>query len=123
MQRRLCSAILLLESIVLGLSTAVMISVESVDTGRALWTGLGLAVACLVAAGLLGRPWGYSLGWAIQAAAIALGFVVTAMFALGAIFLALWITAVRLGRTIDRDRVARATPAPDGGPAGGSRGA
>jgi hypothetical protein len=28
------------------------------------------------------------------------------MFALGAIFLALWITAVRLGRLIDRDRAA-----------------
>jgi hypothetical protein len=106
MQRRLCSAILLLESIVLGLSTAVMISVESVDTAKALWTGLGLAVACVVVAGLLGRSWGYHLGWLVQAAAIALGFVVTAMFALGIIFLALWLTAFRLGRTIDRDRAA-----------------
>jgi hypothetical protein len=39
-------------------------------------------------------------------AAIALGLVVTAMFALGVIFLALWTTAFRLGRTIDRDRAA-----------------
>ena len=39
---RLCSAILLLEAIVLGLSTPVLISVASVDTGRALWIGLGL---------------------------------------------------------------------------------
>jgi hypothetical protein len=106
MQRRLCSAILLLEAIVLGLSTPVLISVESVDTARALWVGVGLAVACLVTAGLLRRAWAYSLGWAIQVAAIALGFEVTAMFALGAIFLALWITAVRLGRLIDRDRAA-----------------
>ncbi|RNM13775.1 DUF4233 domain-containing protein [Nocardioides pocheonensis] len=106
MQRRLCSAILLLEAVVVGLSTPVLISVESVDTARALWIGLGLTVACLLTAGLLRRPWGYHLGWAIQAAAILLGFEVTAMFALGVIFLALWVTAVRLGRTIDRDRSA-----------------
>jgi hypothetical protein len=106
MQRRLCSAILLLEAIVLGLSTPVLISVESVDTARALWTGLGLTVACLVTAGLLRRPWAYWLGWGIQVAAVLLGFEVTAMFALGLIFLALWITAVRLGRMIDRDRAA-----------------
>ena len=104
MQRRLCSAILLLEAVVLGLSTPVLISVESVDTARALWVGLGLTVACVVTAGLLRRAWAYWLGWAIQGAAVALGFEVGAMFALGAIFLVLWITAVRLGRTIDRDR-------------------
>lgn len=106
MQRRLCSTILLLEAIVLGLSTPVLISVESVDTARALWIGLGLTVACLVTAGLLRRSWAYWLGWAIQVAAILLGFEVVAMFVLGLIFLALWITAVRLGRTIDRDRAA-----------------
>jgi hypothetical protein len=106
MQRRLCAAILLLEAVVLGLSTPVLISVESVDTSRALWIGLGLTVACIVTAGLLRRAWAYALGWAIQVAAIALGVQVGAMFALGAVFLLLWLTAVRLGRTIDRDRAA-----------------
>ena len=57
MQRRLCAAILLLEAVVLGLSTPVMISVESVDTSRALWIGLGLTVACLVVSGLLRLRW------------------------------------------------------------------
>jgi hypothetical protein len=106
MQFRLCSAILLLEAIVLGLTTPVLISVESVDKSRALWIGLGLTVACVVTAGLLRRPWAHYLGWAIQVGAIALGFLVTAMFALGAIFLVLWLTAFRLGRTIDRDKAA-----------------
>jgi hypothetical protein len=112
MQRRLCSAILLLESIVLGLSTAVMISVESVDTSQALWIGLGLTTACLLVAGMLRRPWAYGLGWAIQVAAIALGVVVTAMYVLGAIFLLLWLAAVRIGRLIDTDRAAAAAAAP-----------
>ena len=104
MQRRLCSAILLLEAVVLGLSTPVLISVESVDTAQALWIGLGLTAACLVTAGLLRHAWALWLGWAIQVAALVLGFQVGAMFALGAIFLMLWLTAVRLGATIDRDR-------------------
>ncbi len=110
MQRRLCAAILLLQAVVVGLATPVLISVESVDTSRALWTGLGLAVACVLTAGLLRQDWAYYLGWAIQVAAILLGFEVTAMFALGVIFLVLWLTAYRLGRTIDRDRAAAGTP-------------
>lgn len=104
MQQRLCSAILFLEAIVVGLSSIVLISVEDLDPVGALAIGLGLAGACVLIAGMLRKPWAYHLGWAIQVAAIALGFLVTAMFALGAIFLALWTTAFRLGRTIDRDR-------------------
>jgi hypothetical protein len=106
MQRRLCSAILFLEAIVLGLSAAVLRSVEGVSVAGALSIGLGLALACLVVAGLLRFGWAYYLGWAIQVAAIALGVEVTAMFVLGAIFLLLWLTAVRLGGTIDRDKAA-----------------
>ena len=112
MQRRLCSAILLLEAVVLGLSTPVLISVESVDTAKALWIGLGLTVACILTAGLLRHGWALWLGWAIQVAAIVLGFQVGAMFALGAIFLMLWLTAVRLGAAIDRDRAGVGGPEP-----------
>jgi hypothetical protein len=104
MQRRLCSAILLLQSIVVGLSSAVMATVEGIDNTLALGLGLGLAVSCLVVAGLLRHAWAYVLGWAIQAGTVGLGFVTPAMFALGVIFLLLWLTAYRLGRTIDRDR-------------------
>lgn len=106
MKRRLCAAILTLEAVVLGLSTPVLISVESVDTSTALWIGLGLTVACLLAAGMLRKPWAYHLGWAIQIAAVALGTQVTAMYVLGTIFLALWFAAVRLGQMIDTERAA-----------------
>lgn len=112
MQRRLCAAILLLEAVVVGLSTPVLISVESVDTGLALWAGLGLTVACLVVSGLLRHRWAYALGWVIQVAALMLGVLTAAMFALGAIFLVLWLTAVRLGGVIDRDRTAAEAASP-----------
>ncbi|RLV49700.1 DUF4233 domain-containing protein [Nocardioides mangrovicus] len=113
MTRRLCSAILLLEAIVLALTTPVLIGVAGVSSGTALAIGLGLAVACLVVAGLLRMRWAYVLGWAIQVAAIALGIEIGVMVLLGVIFLALWATAYWLGRKIERERAAweAATPA------------
>lgn len=104
MRHRLCAAILLLEAVVLGLTTPVLLTLTSVSTATGLVIGLGLAVACVAVAGLLRWRWGYWLGWAIQVAAIAVGFVVTTMFFLGAIFLALWATAYVLGRKIEVER-------------------
>jgi hypothetical protein len=104
MQRRLCAAILLLEAIAFGLCTPVLTSVKDVSTATGLWIGLGLTVACQLVAGLLRFAWGYWLGWAVQVAAIAVGFVVATMFFVGAIFLALWATAWFLGRKIEVER-------------------
>jgi hypothetical protein len=104
MQRRLCAAILALEAIAFGLSTPVLITVAGLSTTRALWIGLGLSVACLLVAGLLRFRWAYWLGWGVQVAAIAVGFEVTTMFVLGALFMALWATAYFLGRKIEVER-------------------
>jgi hypothetical protein len=65
--------------------------------------GLGLCVACIVTAGLLRFEWAYWLGWAIQVASLALGVLITAMFALGAVFLVLWATAYFMGIKIERE--------------------
>jgi len=115
MQRRLCSAILSLEAIVLGLTTLVMLPLTKVSTGTALGVGLGLCVACIVVAGLSRHQWALYLGWAIQIAAIALGFLITAMFVLGVVFLVLWVTAYVLGARIERDRAAWAAEASQSG--------
>jgi hypothetical protein len=48
--------------------------------------------------------WAYALGWAIQVAAIAVGFAVPTMFVVGGIFLMLWATAYFMGRSIDTQR-------------------
>jgi hypothetical protein len=106
MQRRLCASILLLEMVVLGLTTPVLVSVNHVATGTALAVGLGLAGACLVVSALLRFRWAYLLGWAIQVAALALGIEVGAMVVLGLVFLALWATAYLLGAKIERERAA-----------------
>ena len=105
-RRGMCAAVLALEAITLGLTTPVMISVAGVDTATALWVGLGLSLACLLLAGLLRAEWAYTLGWVIQAAAIALGLVIPLMFVLGGIFALLWGSAYFLGRKIERERAA-----------------
>jgi len=103
-RRGMCAGILGLESIALGLSSPVMIFLGDVDVAPALVLGLGLAVACLVVAGMLRAEWGYGLGWAIQAGAVCLGFLVPIMFFIGAIFALLWGTAYFLGRKIETER-------------------
>lgn len=105
-RRGMCAAVLSLEAITLGLSTPVMIAVSDVDPAVALPVGIGLAVAALVVAGTLRAEWGYALGWALQAFAVALGVLVTTMFFLGGIFALLWATAYLLGRKIERERAA-----------------
>ena len=105
-RRGMCAAVLCLEAITIGLSTPVMISVSDVATGTAVATGLGLALACLLLAGMLRGEWAYALGWLIQVAAIALGLLVPLMFFLGAVFAALWAAAYFLGRKIERERAA-----------------
>ncbi len=106
MQRRLCSAILFLQAIVLGLTTPVLVQGDDLSTTQALVIGLGLTVACILVAGMLRRPWAYHLGWAIQVGSLALGFFTPVMIVLGVLFGLLWFAAVRLGGTIDRDKAA-----------------
>ena len=105
-RRGMCAAVLCLEAITLGLTTPVMITIADVDTGTALTVGLGLAVVCLLLAGMLRAEWAYLAGYAVQVAAIGLGFVIPVMFGLGAVFAALWAGADLLGRKIERERAA-----------------
>ena len=107
-QRSMCAAMLILQAVVLGLTTPVMISVSQVDVATALWVGLGLAVACILTAGLLKRSWAYLVGWAIQVASVGLGFVIPMMFLLGVIFASLWAGAYFLGRKVDTEKAERA---------------
>lgn len=78
-----------------------------------LWVGIGLAVLCFVAAGLMRRPWGLTLGWLIQVATFLCAAVVPAMLAVGVIFLALWVGSLILCRRVEVQMAAReGTPDP-----------
>lgn len=107
-RRSLCAAVLSAEAIILGLTTPVMVTLTDVSTATALVIGLGLAVSCLVVAGLLRFDRAYWLGHAIQVAAIALGVVVPLMFVLGPILALLWGAAYGVGLKIEREQAAAA---------------
>ena len=68
----------------------------------------------MLAAGLLGRPWGYLAGSVLQVLVVAAGFLVPAMFALGLVFAALWFLALHLGRKVARMQAAQPPPEPPG---------
>lgn len=105
-RRGMCAAVLGLEAVALGLTTPVLVTIADVPVGTALAVGLGLATVSLLLAGMLRAEWAYKAGWAVQVAAVALGFVIPMMFVLGGIFAALWGAADWLGRKIERERAA-----------------
>jgi hypothetical protein len=104
----MCAAILTLEAVVLFLSGLVMTGLTDIGFGTAVAIGLSLGALCLLAAGMLRGPWGFRLGWLVQVVALTLGFVVTMMFFLGAVFAGLWAGAYLLGAKVDREKAERA---------------
>ncbi|MEV7970279.1 DUF4233 domain-containing protein [Sphaerisporangium sp. NPDC088356] len=99
--RRLCASVLGMEAIVLALVTPVAIVVNHVAPGVAVPVCLGLALACVVVAGMLKRPSAYIVGSVVQVLAIATGFLVPMMFFLGVVFAALWVTAIFVARRVE----------------------
>lgn len=104
---RIGATILSIEAIVILLAIPVAINSADVSAGRAWLLIGGVAVLCIVAAGLLRRGRvGYALGSLAQVGAIALGFVVAMAFVIGLIFAALWFTLLRIGPTVERAKAA-----------------
>ncbi|MER6009794.1 DUF4233 domain-containing protein [Streptomyces bluensis] len=99
--RTLCSSTLIGEFFVIGF--AGLVAMKDPDLSMStVWTVSGAAMAlCVLLCGLITRPGGVQLGWALQIALIASGFVVPVMFFLGAVFAALWWASVHFGRKVD----------------------
>ncbi len=81
--RLLCATVLIFEAIVIALAIPVAITIEHEPR---LWAG--------VAGGVLA---GIAVLSVLQLGIIAAGLVVPAMYALGAVFAALWAVAIWLG--------------------------
>jgi Protein of unknown function (DUF4233) len=109
--RQLCGTVLIFEAIVIGLAIPVAIVLEHANHGVAGGIGGALAVGAVLIGGVVGRPrmgWAVLAGTVLQVLVIASGVIVPAMYALGAIFAALWVTGLWLAR--------RHQPAPSGPP-------
>ena len=113
--RQLCGTVLAMEAIVIGLAIPVAIVLEHLRRGVAGGVGGGLAVCALLLSGLVGRPrmaWALVAGSVLQVLVIAAGIVVPAMYILGVIFAALWVTGIWLARRLVATPPASALPSP-----------
>jgi Protein of unknown function (DUF4233) len=105
--KRLCMTVLIMEAIVVGLAIPVAIQIDHLAP-RAAGTAGGVAVvAAVIFAGLTRRVLTAALvgGTLLQVFVIVSGIVVPVMYFLGAIFAALWIIGILLGRYVDRPAV------------------
>ncbi|POX53521.1 DUF4233 domain-containing protein [Streptomyces sp. Ru71] len=114
--RTLCSSTLIGEFFVIGFAGLVAMKDPDLATST-VWAVCGVAMLVSVAlCGMVTRPGGVALGWALQIALIASGFAVPLMFFLGAVFAALWWASVHFGRKVDEAKARFAAQSAQGGP-------
>jgi hypothetical protein len=125
---RMLATVLGGQALVLFFATLVARSIAAAQSGGGteggttqLFIGCGVALLAVVAAGTVRRPWGVSLGWAVQALTLLGGLFVQTMVVVGVVFLALWVTCLVQGDKVDRAQAAReAQWAADEAAAGGT---
>ncbi|MFG3506118.1 DUF4233 domain-containing protein [Streptomyces sp. WAC05374] len=99
--RTLCASTLIGEFFVIGFAGLVAMKDDSLTMGT-VWTVCGVLMGLsLLLCGMITRPGGIQLGWALQGALILSGFIVPVMFFLGAVFAGLWWASVHFGRKVD----------------------
>ncbi|WP_418957047.1 DUF4233 domain-containing protein [Streptomyces tritici] len=99
--RTLCASTLIGEFFVIGFAGLVAMKDETLAMST-VWTVCGVAMLLsLLLCGMITRPGGVQLGWALQLALVASGFVLPVMFVLGILFAVLWWCSVHYGRRID----------------------
>jgi Protein of unknown function (DUF4233) len=101
--RRLCAIVLIMETVVIWLSIPVALAVNRASPSRIGVAGVVLAIAAVVLAAFARRRprWTIIGGSALQLLVIAAGVIVPVMYFLGAIFAALWVIGLGLGRRLD----------------------
>lgn len=99
--RTLCASTLIGEFFVIGFAGLVAMKDADLSTGT-VWTVCGVAMfLCVALCGMITRPGGVALGWALQIALVASGIFVPMMYFMGALFALLWWASVHFGRKVD----------------------
>ncbi|MFE1881012.1 DUF4233 domain-containing protein [Streptomyces diastatochromogenes] len=115
--RTLCSSTLIGEFFIIGFAGLVAMKDPDLST-TTVWLVSGIAmVLCVLLCGMVTRPGGVALGWALQLALVASGVFVPTMYFMGAVFAALWWASVHYGRKVDEAKArfaaqAASTPSP-----------
>lgn len=110
MTRRLGSTTLLAQAISVFFGGLVAWQLDNAMGGERgivlLWALGGVALLCLVAAGLLRSRAGVFLGWVCQVLTLASAIILPAMVIVAILFGLLWFLCLRYGSRIDADRAA-----------------
>jgi Protein of unknown function (DUF4233) len=115
-QESLGSIVLGFEVIVVFLAALVAFGLRSLPPVAAFVGGGVLILAMLVTLGLLRFRWGFAVGWLVELAIVATGFVLPAMFVVGGFFALLWAYCMIQGARIDREKAAARRAQPDDEP-------
>ncbi|MFF1696055.1 DUF4233 domain-containing protein [Streptomyces sp. NPDC058257] len=112
--RTLCASTLIGEFFVIGFAGLVAMKDPDLSMGT-VWTVCGIAMLfSVLLCGMITRPGGVQLGWALQIALIVSGFVVPIMFFMGALFAVLWWASLHFGQKIDEAKARFAAQAESG---------
>lgn len=98
----LLSIALGLEAIVVFFLTLTAFGLKALPAPVAFGAGGALLLALVIAAALQRFRWAHWVGWALQVVLIATGFILPAMFVVGAGFAALWTYCYVMSRRLER---------------------
>ena len=101
LRRSFAAMVLVGEVLVVGFATLVAKDLTDVSGRTLALAAGGLALLCVLAAGLLRSRVGYLLGWVVQVLLVLSGFWVPLMFFVGVVFLAVWGFVLRAGGRAD----------------------
>ena len=103
------STVLLLEAFVVFFGTLVVFGLrrDEIDPALILGAGVVLSLLLVLTCAVLTRPWGIAVGWVLQLAIIATGFLEPTMFLVGIAFALTWLYGIRTGRRLDRENAER----------------
>ena len=102
----LLSIVLILEAALLFFATLTIFGLKALAPLPAFLGGGIFILLLVITSQLVGYRWGVWLGWVLQAALIATGFLIPIMFVVGAGFVALWVYCFVKARDVDRQRAA-----------------
>ncbi|MET0990260.1 MAG: DUF4233 domain-containing protein [Glaciihabitans sp.] len=104
----LLSIVLVLDAVLIFFVTLTVFGLRALPAGPAFAGGAVFALLLLATATVLRYRWGIWLGWALQVALLATGLLLPAMYAVAALFIAMWVYCFIRGSQIDRAKASQA---------------
>ena len=103
-KRQFAATVLMLEAFLVLFATLVAFGLRVAEPAVVWSVGGVLMVVLVMLSRLVGQPGSYVAGSIVQGIVLAGAFAIPLLLVIGLVFVAMWITALRLGGRIDRER-------------------